>query len=463
MKIRYSDLIEQTFEFPTEEFEVKNNFLEFHKIPLINIIKKFGTPIRFNFLPKISQNIKKAKNWFKKAIKNNTYDNGYTYCYCTKSSHFIFVLEEALKNDISIETSYAYDIDIIKNLEYRGKLNKNIEVICNGFKTNNYIKNISYLINNGFINTIPIIDNSNELEILQKFIKIPFKIGIRIASEEEPKFEFYTSRLGIGYKDIIPLYNNKINGNSNLKLEMLHFFINTGIKDTSYYWNELFKCLRIYSKLKKIAPELKSLNIGGGFPIKTSMSFNYNYEYMSNEIIYQIKKFCKEENTIEPHIYTEFGAYTVGESGGILYKIISQKNQNDREKWNIIDSSFMTTLPDTWAISSRFIMMAINRWNDDYERVFLGGLTCDSDDYYNSEQHMNAIYLPFFDKKKPLYIGFFNIGAYQDTISGYGGVHHCLIPQPIHLLIDKNNKGELKYKIFRKSQCASEVLKILGY
>ena len=44
----------------------------------------------------------------------------------------------------------------------------------------------------------------------------------------------------------------------------------------------------------------------------------------------------------------------------------------------------------------------INRWNDDYERVLLGGLTCDSDDYYNSEQHSNAIYLPKFDKNKSI-------------------------------------------------------------
>ena len=26
---------------------------------------------------------------------------------------------------------------------------------------------------------------------------------------------------------------------------MLHFFINTGIKDTAYYWNELNKCLKV--------------------------------------------------------------------------------------------------------------------------------------------------------------------------------------------------------------------------
>lgn len=463
MKIRYADLIDQTFDFPTEEFKVHNNLLEFHGIPLTEMIKKYGTPLRFNYLPKISQNIQQAKQWFQKAITNNAYKNGYTYCYCTKSSHFAFVLEEALKNDISIETSYAYDIDIIKNLHQKGKINKDIEVVCNGFKTTNYLENITELINTGFHNTIPILDNAKELEKLQGSIKESFKLGIRIASEEEPKFEFYTSRLGIGYKDIIPFYTNNIKNDAEVELKMLHFFINTGIKDTAYYWSELFKCLRVYARLKKIAPELETLNIGGGFPIKTSLSFKYDYEYMSNEIVYQIKKFCAEENVAEPHIYTEFGAYTVGESGGILYQVLSQKNQNDREKWNMIDSSFMTTLPDTWAISRRFIMMAINRWNDAYERVFLGGLTCDSDDYYNSEQHMNAIYLPYFREKDPLYIGFFNTGAYQDTISGYGGVHHCLIPQPIHILIDRDAEGKLTYKTFRKSQTPKEILKILGY
>ena len=47
--------------------------------------------------------------------------------------------------------------------------------------------------------------------------------------------------------------------------------------------------------------------------------------------------------------------FTVGESGAMLYSIVNQKKQNDRELWNMIDSSFMTTLPDTWAINQRFV------------------------------------------------------------------------------------------------------------
>lgn len=70
---------------------------------------------------------------------------------------------------------------------------------------------------------------------------------------------------------------------------MLHFFINTGIKDTAYYWNELSKCLNIYCELKAICPDLDSLNIGGGFPIKNSLDFSYDYEYLTEEIIAQIK------------------------------------------------------------------------------------------------------------------------------------------------------------------------------
>ena len=463
MKIKYSELIDQTLYFPQEEFNYDSESLHFHGINLMNVVEQFGTPLKVSYLPKISQNIQRAKKWFAEAIDKNNYKNGYRYCYCTKSSHFSFVLEEALKNDISVETSSAFDIDIGKKLFEKGKVSRDIEVICNGFKTDDYLEKISNLINDGFENVMPIIDNYRELDKLTESIDRTFDIGIRIASEEEPKFEFYTSRLGIGYKDIIPYYSQKIAEHPNARLKMLHFFINTGIKDTAYYWNELFKCLRVYARLKKIAPEVDSLNIGGGLPIKTSLNFDYDYEYMINEIVSQIKKFCEEEGVEEPNIYTEFGSFTVGESGANLYKIISQKRQNDREKWDMIDSSFMTTLPDTWAISRHFIMLPLNRWEDSYERVFLGGLTCDSDDYYNSEQHTNAIYLPVFSDTKPLYIGFFNTGAYQETISGFGGVHHCLIPQPKHILINRNKDGELEYEVFSEEQKPEDVLKLLGY
>ncbi|EZH71533.1 decarboxylase [Aquimarina atlantica] len=463
MKTKYIDLIDQTFYFPQEEFSLENNQLQFHGINLMALIAQYGAPLKFTYLPKISENINKAKTWFDNAIKANNYAGTYNYCYCTKSSHFQHVLNEALKNDIHIETSSAFDMDIVENLKAQGKINDDTYVICNGFKRDQYIQNIARLINYGHQKCIPIIDNYEELSLLSDTIDGKFQVGIRIASEEEPKFEFYTSRLGIGYRNIVPFYNNQIKENSKVELKMLHFFINTGIRDTAYYWNELLKCLKVYINLKKICPSLDSLNIGGGFPIKNSLAFNYDYEYMINEIVNQIQIACEEAQVDVPNIFTEFGSFTVGESGGAIYEVLYQKQQNDREKWNMINSSFITTLPDTWAINKRFIMLAVNRWDDEYERVLLGGLTCDSDDYYNSEQHMNAIYLPKYKKEKPLYIGFFNTGAYQETIGGFGGLQHCLIPQPKHIIIDRDKEGNLITSVFSEQQTSEQLLSILGY
>lgn len=463
MNTKYIDLIDQTYDFPQNEFSLDGSQLNFHDVNLMDLVEKYGAPLKFTYLPKISENIQRSKTWFKTAMEKHNYKGKYNYSYCTKSSHFKHVLEKALENDIHIETSSAFDIDIVERLKNDGKITNDTFVLCNGFKRAQYVTNIARLINNGHLNCLPIIDNYDEVELLSEEIQGDFNIGIRIASEEEPKFEFYTSRLGIGYKNIVPFYEEQIKTNERVNLKMLHFFINTGIKDNAYYWNELLKCLKVYVKLKKICPSLDSLNIGGGFPIKNSLTFDYDYEYMVDEIINQIGLACAEAEVPVPHIFTEFGSFTVGESGGAIYEVLHQKQQNDREKWNMINSSFITTLPDTWAINKRFIMLAVNRWHDEYERVLLGGLTCDSDDYYNSEQNLNAIYLPKFKKEKPLYIGFFHTGAYQETIGGFGGLQHCLIPTPKHILIDRDADGEIISTVFAEQQTSEHLLSILGY
>ncbi len=474
MNNTYNDLVQQTFNFPQDDLKVKDNYLQFNNIDLKLLIDKYGTPLKMSFLPKIGWQINKAKKMFADAIKKNKYEGKYNYCYCTKSSHFSFVLEEAIKHNILLETSYAYDIEIINSLYKRRKINKDIFILCNGFKQKNYTSRIARLINTGFRNVIPILDNKEELNMYKRSIrtKEPFKLGIRIAAEEEPTFPFYTSRLGIKAKDVLEYYVDEIEGNEDkFQLKMLHIFLNKGIKDDIYYWSELQKSINLYCQLKKICPELDSINIGGGFPIKHSLAFNYDYQFMINEIVSTIKKACKKARVQMPHIFTEFGSYTVGESMAHIYSVIGQKVQNDRETWYMIDSSFITTLPDTWGIGEKFLMLPINKWNNEYQRVVLGGITCDGHDYYDSEEHINEVFLPKLNNtngdmennKEPLYVGFFHTGAYQDQISGYGGIKHCLIPSPKHIIVDFDKNGKLTDWVYAKEQTAQSMLKILGY
>jgi len=467
MKNKYIDLIKQTFEFPQPGFDVEDNELYFNGIPLMDIIEQYGTPLKISYLPKITEQIQKAKIMFNVGMAKADYKGKYYYCYCSKSSHFSFVLEQVLMNEAHLETSSAYDMPIIKELYNKGLLSKDKYIICNGYKRPMYQEFIVELKNEGFDNLVPILDSKNEINYYKENLQVKTKLGIRIASEEEPSFEFYTSRLGIRYKDIIQFYQEQIEPDDRFELKMLHFFINSGIRDTVYYWSELAKVMQVYCDLKKVAPELDSLNIGGGLPIRNSLGFQYDYEYMIEEVIMQIKTFCEQQGVEEPNIFTEFGSFTVGESGATLYSIIDLKQQNDTENWYMIDSSFITTLPDTWGINQRYILLAINKWDDEYMRVNLGGLTCDSMDYYNAEAHISQVFLPKLQEqdmhKDPLYIGFFHTGAYQESLGGYGGIQHCLIPAPKHIIIDRDEEGNIQTSIFGKEQSYKSMLKTLGY
>ena len=170
----YTDLVKQTFYFPQEGFEVKDGNLFFNGLDLKALIDKYGTPLKLTYLPKIGMQINKAKDMFAKAFKKHKYEGKYFYCYCTKSSHFSFVVEEALKHEIHLETSYAYDIEIINKLYEKKKITKDIHIICNGFKQKSYTSRIAKLLNTGFKNVIPILDNKDELECYKQVSESAF-------------------------------------------------------------------------------------------------------------------------------------------------------------------------------------------------------------------------------------------------------------------------------------------------
>lgn len=459
----YHEFLTQSVDFPPDGFQVIEDELQFHGINLMELVETYGSPLRFTYLPLISKKVKEARLYFQKAMLTHDYRGKYTYCYCTKSSHFKHVLTETLEAGAQIETSSALDIPIIESLEKSGNLSKDILVLCNGFKNYQYKQNIVDLIHDGFTNVIPILDNKEEFNFYYNELDIPCNLGLRVSTEELPDFQFYTSRLGIREDEIVDFYQHKLKEaeNDGFKVKLLHFFVHSGIQDTPYFWNELEKFVTLFCKLKKVNPHLDMLDIGGGLPFRNSLVFEYDYEYIIGEIVRLIKQICDENHVQEPHILTEFGSYTVSESSGTIFKVLGRKQQNDREKWFMINGSIITMLPDIWAINKRFILLPINNWDADYEKVNIGGMTCDSDDYYNQEAHVDSIFMP--KTRKQQFLGFFHTGAYQEVLSGVGGIHHCLMPDPKHVIIGTNPDGTRTYRVLHEEQNSQQVLKILGY
>ncbi len=77
MKNKYIDIIEQTHEWPQSEFSLEDGELLFHDVYLMDLIKRYGTPLKLTYLPKISSQIQKTKMWFKVAMVKANYNANY--------------------------------------------------------------------------------------------------------------------------------------------------------------------------------------------------------------------------------------------------------------------------------------------------------------------------------------------------------------------------------------------------
>ncbi|MGB9701765.1 MAG: biosynthetic arginine decarboxylase [Candidatus Kapaibacteriota bacterium] len=88
--------------------------------------------------------------------------------------------------------------------------------------------------------------------------------------------------------------------------------------------------------------------------------------------------------------------------------------------------SLFQSLPDSWAIDQIFPIVPIHRLNEQPKRnVTIEDITCDSDgkidNFIWQGNFHNFIPLPEFSEEKPLYIGVFLIGAYQEIL---GDLHN---------------------------------------
>ena len=74
------------------------------------------------------------------------------------------------------------------------------------------------------------------------------------------------------------------------------------------------------------------------------------------------------------------------------------------------------------------------------------------------------MYLPIFEEDKARqFVGFFHTGAYQESLGGYGGIQHCLIPAPKHVIVDRLEDGTITTRLFQEEQGSGTMLNILGY
>lgn len=421
------------------------------------------SPLEVVYLPLIRERIALMRRLFDEAIAELGYGGRFHYAYASKANASEEVIRTTLAAGAHHEMSSTVDVEIARLMIKQGLLPRDRLIICNGFKPTgmHYADNIVRL-QQEHGNVIPVIEDLGEIPPLLA-AGIPFEVGLRQKCyghhSDIYDMDDANSRFGMSIDDMLRAADY-VAAAPNLTLRMYHGMVGSQILQREDFVEWLTPPMEMYARLRRRYPTLNIFNFGGGMPVPLTLDFDFDYGAFVRLLLTRMQEVCRRRKVPEPDIMGEFGRYTTAEHGAHVFRVVATKDNESALPWYIIDGSVMSSFPDAWALSEHFIVLPLNHLDKPFQRVQLGGITCDSDDVYPPRPSASPLYLPV--ETDELYVGFFSIGAYQEMLGGVRGSKHCLLPEAQELIIDC---GPDKAPIFQlvEGQTADEVLYNLGY
>ena len=400
-----------------------NKNLSIEKIKVVDIAKKFGTPIYCYSHRQLKENI----NSFKKSFKSFSP----LICFAIKSNTNVNLIREIRK--------FGLGADVVSMGELMMALKAGInpkKIVFSGVgKTSN---EISYAVDKKIL-LINAESKSeiNEIERIAKSKKKIVNIGIRLNPNTDAKTLKQIStgkkenKFGVDEKIFFDLINYcKLSENINLKCLSVH--IGSQILDYKPYE----KMLKVVDRIiKKSNYKFDFIDLGGGMGISYKKK-NKKLNYQKYNIA--IKKFLKSHKS---KIIFEPGRSIVGNIGLLISRVIYIK-ENDKKDFIILDAAMNDFMrPALYGAKHRtFPLIKTNQTSKKvYEFV---GPICESTDKFTTLKKFQKL------EEKDLVV-MCDVGAYGMSLSSNYNVR----PKPTEILI----RGS-KINVIKKRQKIKDLI-----
>ncbi len=390
-------------------------------------------------------NIYKVANY---NIKRMAYKGKFTYHFPIKVNQNKEAMLPLLSEGAHLETSSANHLWLVKKLWLNESFHAKIKVVCNGAKTQQYIDLIKELRSKG-LSIMPIIESLEEHKLFKGFVGdvgIRLNLKTRVKSHWDKKID----QFGLDLEEVVDI--GKIRG-----LKVLHYHLGTQIELENDIIRALKEGFMAYKKLRETNPTLDTLNIGGGFAIPHDNKKMYSLESVLYRIFKNLKTWSDKAGIPHPNIMVEWGTYVTGPAQLSVYKVVASKviPKGGAKQWYLIDGSFMNDLLDTWSIHQKWHVVPANNMDAKHRnRVWLAGISCDSDDKYTGNDYLLMPRLEDLEEDECQYISILDTGAYQDSFAS----HHCFLSSPTKVVLQNGI-----VTVARKRETPEDVGKMFGW
>ena len=433
--------------------EEKDGKLYYNGYSLVDLAKRFGTPLTITFLDIIKERILSLKDAFEKAKIKTNYKGDFIYLNANKANYGKDEIESAFIFADGLETSSFYDLVLSLKMYEKYPLFKNKLIVCNGLKQDNYLDAVIAAHNSGY-KIVTVIDDIYEYEYLKK-TKLPLNIGLRIHLSSLYEPEVPDDRFGLMDNEIDYILNDV--KNTNLVLNTIHYHQRGFDFEEDKFFKNFDIAFKYYIKAKKLYDSVIYFDFGGGTPLPIDGEFDY--ESYATSILKHIKDLCDKNNVDIPNLISENGKYSQKDSTVNIYKVVGTKNTGEYP-WHIVDSSLLIALPEMYALGEPMLIKPINNLDKKMVKARLAGITCDCDDVY-FDKSKGYFEIPDVEDPEDNYIGLLGTGSYQNSMNGKGGVHHCMLPEEKDVIIYFKNGVEL-VKVRKELQTIEDIYNILN-
>lgn len=420
-----------------------------------DLADRFGTSLELVFPHIIEYRLQEIFNSFKHTMRNIKYRGKFYFHYPMKVNQNKEFVLPIISEGSHIETSSVNELWLVKRMWEQEQFSTKIKVLCNGPKTNRYLSLIEELkLKN--LDIVPIIENHTELDYLRSYRG---DVGIRWDPDVkvESHWDKQTDQFGFSTRQLLQL--GKIRN-----LKIIHYHAGSMITKLDDLIAPVRKLMAVYIKMRQSNSQLNSLNLGGGFAVPYEKKRKlYTVDGVVKRIIKTIKSATDRAGIPNPDIIVEWGRWVVAPAQITVYSIIADKEIEKKNKsngpvrhWYFIDGSFMNDLLDTWSIHQKWHMVPVNNMQTNkFNRVWLSGSSCDSDDKYtNGGGYVLMPRLEDLPNGKPQRLAIFDTGAYQDALAS----HHCLLSSPAKIIIQNG-----VITVARKRETPEDVGKQFGW
>ena len=356
----------------------KNGILHFANQNVIDLAKKYGTPVYLMDEDKIRANCRK----FKKAFLDNFGKNGMPL-YASKANCFKYIYKIMKEENMGI--------DVVSSGEIWTAVSQGVDMKKAFFHSNNKTDaDIEYAIENniGYF----VVDNKEELDVIDKFANkknIVQNILLRITPGIDPHtYEAdvtgkvdskFGQAIETGQAEEIFIYAIK---HKNLSLKGFHCHVGSQI-----FYEDVFERTAevmghfIKNMLDKHNFTTEILDLGGGFGVRYVETDPYlDIEAKIKNIADVIKKLCGDLNLKMPYIYMEPGRSIVGDAGMTLYTVGTVKKIPLYKNYVSVDGG-MTDNPRHALYGADYSCFIANKMDEIVDmKVSVVGRCCESGD-----------------------------------------------------------------------------------